>query len=146
MTSVPLSRRDFLASLVAASATALLRPDTHCRDGHHRRGHAQDGHPVPRPGRDASRVPKASELAETPDAIVAFDEVRQIPQVADGIRCHCGCATQPEIYSLLSCYETTDAMARSCHVCQGQGRYAFRLHKSGKSLGEIRAAIDARFG
>jgi hypothetical protein len=37
-------------------------------------------------------------------------------------------------------------MARHCQICQGQGRLAHRLHKDGKSLDEIRAAIDARYG
>jgi hypothetical protein len=36
-------------------------------------------------------------------------------------------------------------MARHCDKCQGQGRYAFRLQRAGKSLDEIRAAIDARY-
>ena len=146
MISALLSRRDFLVSCVAAFATARMGRDADCSGGHRAPRRGQDGHPTPRRGRDASLVPKASELTDTPDAMVAFDEVRQIPQIVDGIRCHCGCATQPGFYSLLSCYETADAMARSCHVCQGQGRYAFRLYKSGKSLGEIRAAIDSRFG
>ena len=47
-------------------------------------------------------------------------------------------------YSLLSCYES-DAMARDCAVCQGQARLATRLHRLGKSLDEIRAAIDAKY-
>ena len=34
-------------------------------------------------------------------------------------------------------------MARDCVVCQGQGRLAVRLHKEGKTLAEIREAIDA---
>jgi phosphoribosyl-dephospho-CoA transferase len=37
-------------------------------------------------------------------------------------------------------------MARECIVCQGQARLAIKLHKEGKTLDEIRAAIDARFG
>ncbi len=49
----------------------------------------------------------------------------------------------PEFYSLLSCYEGK-GMARDCIVCQG--RLAVRLHKEGKSLDQIRAAIDAKFG
>jgi hypothetical protein len=36
-------------------------------------------------------------------------------------------------------------MAQMCDLCQGHGRYAFRLHNAGKSLDEIRAAIDARY-
>ena len=63
----------------------------------------------------------------------------------DGIRCNCGCAGQPGFYSLLSCYEG-DAMARLCPICQGEGRLAARLHKEGKTLAEIRVAVDAQFG
>src|SRR4051812_24009277 len=141
-----LSRRDFLASCLVIPAVAFLPHDaSRCGSSRAMSAHRGD-HPTPRPGIDASRVPKASELADAPRAIAAFDEVRQIPQIVDGIRCHCGCATLPGFYSLLSCYETADAMAKSCHICQGEGRYAFRLHKAGKSLDEIRAAIDARFG
>ena len=87
----------------------------------------------------------AKDLADSPRARVAFDEVRQIPQIVDGIRCQCGCAEIEGNYSLLSCYEGA-GMARGCDVCQGQGRLAFRLHKAGKSLDEIRAAIDERYG
>jgi len=83
-------------------------------------------------------------LTGAPNAIPAFDEVRQIPEIVDGIRCHCGCAKNKDFYSLLSCYEG-DGMARECHTCQGQGRMAFRLHTAGKSLAEIRDAIDARY-
>lgn len=36
-------------------------------------------------------------------------------------------------------------MARDCSICQGQARLAVRLHKEGKSLREIRTAIDAKF-
>jgi phosphoribosyl-dephospho-CoA transferase len=68
-----------------------------------------------------------------------------MPEIADGIRCHCGCAETPGYRSLLSCYEG-EAMARECHTCQGQARLAARLRKSGKSLDEIRAAIDGKFG
>lgn len=146
MRSASQSRREFLQSCVVVCATAL-RPQAWLRRQCHRAYTPQPGpHPTPRPGIDASRVASARELRDAPEAIVAFDEVRQIPQIVDGIRCQCGCAALPEFYSLLSCYETADAMAKSCHICQGQGRYAFRLHKAGKTLDEIRAAIDSRFG
>jgi hypothetical protein len=140
------SRRDFLQSCLVLSAAALLPQRPHRSPCHHVHRAQAGGHPTPRPGIDASRVAKASELRDSPDAIVAFNEVRQIPQIVDGIRCQCGCATLPGFYSLLSCYETADAMAKSCHICQGEGRYAFRLHRAGKTLDEIRAAIDSRFG
>jgi hypothetical protein len=105
-----------------------------------------DGHPTPRPGITAAKVLTEKELEDSPGAIVAFNEVRQIPQIADGIRCHCGCADVDGYYSLLTCYERPVAMATVCDTCQGQGRYAYRLHRAGKSLDDIRAAIDARFG
>ncbi len=102
-------------------------------------------HPVPRPGITADKVLTDEQLGAFANAIPAFADVRQIPEIVDGIRCHCGCADDPAFYSLLSCYEG-EAMARLCEICQGQGRLAFRLHSAGKTLDEIRAAIDARFG
>jgi hypothetical protein len=101
-------------------------------------------HPEPRPGIDASKVLTREQLADHPDAITAFDQVREIPQIVDGIRCSCGCASREGFYSLLSCYEG-EGMARMCEVCQGTGRLAYRLHKQGKSLREIREAVDLRY-
>jgi hypothetical protein len=101
-------------------------------------------HPAPRPGITAAKVLTKEQLTRFPGAIDAFDGVREIPQVVDGIRCRCGCADLPGYYSLLSCYEG-DAMATICPICQGEGRLAVRLHKAGKTLDEIRAAIDAKY-
>ena len=138
------NRRDFLAALgVLAGAHLAHAPrawgSTLCAD-------ADGDHPTPRPGITSEKILKTEDLADTPDAIPAFDMVRTIPEVVDGIRCNCGCATRPENYSLLSCYEGKEAMARHCVICQGQGRLAYRLHKEGKTLDEIRKKIDARFG
>jgi hypothetical protein len=108
------------------------------------RARRRAAHPDPRPGIDASRVLTREQLADSPDAISAFDQVREIPGVVDGIRCSCGCARREGFYSLLSCYEG-DGMARHCEVCQGTGRLAYRLHRQGKSLAEIREAVDLRF-
>jgi hypothetical protein len=87
----------------------------------------------------------AAQLATMPDLIPLFDMVREIPEIVDGIRCQCGCSDPPDFYSLLSCYEG-EGMARHCDVCQGQARLAYRLHRAGNTLDEIREAIDARFG
>jgi len=103
-------------------------------------------HPTPRPGIDASRVLAPDDLAGFPRALEPFDHVRQIPEIVDGIRCQCGCAEMKDHYSLLSCYEGKDAMAKWCPVCQSEGQVVFRLHKERKSLDEIRAAIDKEFG
>jgi hypothetical protein len=131
------SRRSFLVLVWAL----LLLPGT-------RRGFAmarpRGPHPTPRPGVDASKVLPDDQLLDSPEARPAFEAARKIPQVADGIRCTCGCADQPGFYSLLSCYEG-DGMARHCPICQGQARLALRLHEAGRSLDEIRAAVDARY-
>ena len=102
-------------------------------------------HPVPRPGITAANVLTAEQLASAPHAIPAFDLVREIPEIMDGIRCQCGCADTPGFYSLLSCYES-EGMARFCDICQGEAHLVHRLHRAGQSLDDIRGAIDARFG
>lgn len=102
-------------------------------------------HPVPRPGITGEHVLTHDQLDDAKDAIPLFDSIREIPQIADGIRCGCGCTNPPKFYSLLSCYEG-DGMAAHCAVCQGHGKLVVRLHKEGKTLDQIRAAIDAKFG
>ena len=132
-----LSRRRLLASAALALLTApralLARV-------------VEPGHPAPRAGITAAKLPTREQLADVPEAIPVFDLVREIPQVIDGIRCQCGCAGAQNFYSLLSCFEGEDAMARHCAVCQGEARLAHRLHKQGKSLDAIRKGVDARYG
>ncbi|MEP6991422.1 MAG: hypothetical protein ABJA80_10875 [bacterium] len=129
------TRRQFLAATLAA----LFMPRRVLR--------AQRGgpHPTPRTGITGDKVLTKEQLSAKPALIPLFDAIRQIPAVVDGIRCNCGCTNPPDFYSLLSCYEGT-GMARDCGICQGQGRLAVRLHKEGKTLDAIRAAIDAKFG
>jgi hypothetical protein len=135
------TRRQFVASLPAlifATSTG-----TRCDVA---KATLLSDHPTPRPGITAAKVLTRKQLGdEHADAGPVFDMVRQIPHIVDGIRCRCGCAELEGNYSLLSCYEG-QGMAGHCEVCQGEGRLAYRLHKQGKSLNEIRAAIDAKFG
>ena len=143
------SRRRFIGA-GAFVAAWLLRPDlTRGLDAPSRYGALRPGlgdHPTPRAGITGSRVLAAAKLAATPALVPLFDGIRAIPQVVDGIRCHCGCADAPAYYSLLTCYEGPTPMARDCPTCQGQGRLVVRLHAEGKSLDQIRAAVDAKFG
>jgi hypothetical protein len=141
-----ISRRTFLASGIGAVvALAASMPLAHVAHARARRTHDPKPHPDPRPGITGAKVATKEQLKDTPALIPLFDSVREMPEIADGIRCHCGCADTPGFRSLLSCYEG-DAMAKECRTCQGQARIAARLKKSGKSLDEIRAAIDAKFG
>ena len=138
-----LSRRTFLSGF-SWTLSAFLPVLRRRRPGA-RAAMAGGPHPVPRPGITAAKVLTREQLSESPSVIPVFDQVREIPEVVDGIRCQCGCADLEGFYSLLSCYEG-EAMARHCQICQGEGRLAYRLNKEGKSLDEIRQAIDARYG
>jgi hypothetical protein len=131
-----MNRRQFLWMMLAG---AMVRPGK-LPASLRRAG----GHPTPRPGITADKVLTREQLGDNERILAVFDSVREIPQVVDGIRCKCGCADLEGFYSLLSCYEG-DGMARACPICQGEGRLVARLHKEGKTLAEIREAIDARW-
>ena len=103
-------------------------------------------HPKPRAGITSARVLKAAQLGDADQEVIKiFNMVREIPQVADGIYCYCGCEDVDGHYSLLSCYED-DGMAQGCNICQGEGQMVYELHKKGKTLDQIRDAIDRNFG
>ena len=140
---IPRTRRQFLAACATVLAGALIPRSAAALPG--TRKHP-DPHPTPRPGITGAKVATREQLADKPKLLELFDSVREIPEVVDGIRCNSGCSHMDGFYSLLSCYEGKAAMARDCPICQGQGRLAVRLHKAGKSLDEIRVAIDAKFG
>lgn len=133
------SRRNFIFACSAVVVGTLLPRRS-------LRGTASIGpHPAPRAGITGAKVATREQLAAKPQLVDLFDAVRENPQVIDGIRCNCGCAQTDGFYSLLTCYEGESAMARDCAICQGQGRLAVRLHKLGRSLDEIRSAIDAKY-
>ena len=144
------SRRGFLrrvaSAMLALAGLSLLPLEIAGAAERPRAARLASGtHPTPRAGIDASKVLTRAKLTEHPAAEPVFDMVRKIPQIVDGIRCQCGCAELPEFYSLLSCYEA-DGMAQHCAICQGEASLAYRMHQQGKSLDQIRAAIDAKFG
>ena len=129
------TRRGFVGTVAATMGTLLLSPKL---------ANAAPKHPTPRPGINGDYVLKKKDLAKTPKLSPLFDSVREIPEIMDGIHCNCGCTDPPALYSLLSCFEAK-GMARDCVICQSQARLAVRLHKEGKTLDQIRAAIDAKF-
>lgn len=139
-----IDRRRFLAT--GAAVTGLLVFTPHRAWAAARRPLAYDEHPKPRPGITAAKLPSREDLTKVPLVADAFEDVRAIPQIIDGLRCHCGCAGLPGFYSLLTCFEGPNAMALACPICPGEGRLAARLHKGGSTLDEIRAALDARYG
>lgn len=98
-------------------------------------------HPTPRPGITAAKVLPPERVPES--AREAYKAARAIPEVLDGVYCHCDCAERDGLYSLLSCFETE--MPITCGFCLEEAKMAHRLAREGKSLDEIRAAIDAEF-
>lgn len=135
-------RRSFLRALpFAALASALLPAEAVAR-----RRVLLD-HPEPRPGIDGSGVVSAEQLRSEgipEETIALFDGIREMPEIADGLACYCGCALMGN-RSLLTCYHDR-GMARGCQICQGEARLAHRRWKEGQSLDQIRRAIDARYG
>ena len=137
--SVVRSRRAFIVTIAGGVVAALAAP----RGLHGATAPLSFAHPDPRPHVNASNVLATD--AVRPEFAELFDGIREIPHIADGIGCHCGCGAMPEMRSLLSCYEGM-GMAQFCVVCSGEGRLAIELHAQGRTLDEIRTAIDRRFG
>lgn len=137
-----LTRRALLR-LVAVAALGTAVPPALRAMPHRTR--QREPHPTPRPGYPATKVLAADQLGGDKELVTLFDGIRKIPQVADGIRCSCGCAELPGFYSLLSCFEGKDAMAQWCTICAGTAALVIRLHGRGRSLDQIREAVDARY-
>jgi hypothetical protein len=133
------TRRSFLDSVWSIGVLTLVAPRRRLWAA------VAPAHPTPRAGITGEHVLTPAQLGDDHELIPLFDSIRQIPEIVDGIRCSCGCTNPPTFYSLLSCYEG-EGMARHCAVCQGHGRLVVRLHKEGKTLDQIRAGVDAKFG
>ena len=98
-------------------------------------------HPAPRPGITAANVLDPERVPQR--YRTAYEAARAVPEVLDGIYCHCACAEHRGMRSLLSCFETE--MPTSCGICTGEARLAHRLSRAGRSLDDIRAAVDAAY-
>jgi hypothetical protein len=132
------TRRDFLRIVPLGAVTAFAPSFPELR--------RCAKHPEPRPGIDGTKVLQREALAAFPEETQAvYDMVREMPHIADGIGCSCGCSAMPGYRSLLTCYQA-GGMAMGCAICQGQGRLAYRRFKEGQTLEQIRRATDARFG
>ena len=141
--STPLARRAALGTLarvlLAAAMPARLPRPLLART---LRPAPEVVHPEPRPGVTAEHVLAEADVPERYRD--AYRAAREIPEVLDGIFCHCNCAAHRGLRSLLSCYES--AMPQSCGICTGEARTAHRMHGRGATLAEIRVAIDRAYG
>ena len=103
-------------------------------------------HPEPRPGITAAKVLADVAIPRNAGAgaLEAYAAARRSATTLDGVYCHCDCAKHSGHRSLLTCFESEHAAY--CDICMGEAHLASDMAARGKSLTEIRAAIDRQFG
>lgn len=106
--------------------------------------HAGAEHPRARPDAATRPVYSAAHFAGEPRVSEIYGEAAQVPAVLDGLYCYCRCSKHSGHYSLLDCFATHHAAY--CDICLSEAAMAFRMTKAGRTLGEIRHAIDELYG
>lgn len=105
-------------------------------------------HPDPRARITADKVLKVEDLGDKPrrGVVAAFDAARKHPEIFDGLACACGCAGDASYQhrSLLVCFETRQPTG--CHGCREEATFVADMAKDGKTLAQIRIAVDRKFG
>jgi hypothetical protein len=100
-------------------------------------------HPAPRAGLTAADVESPLRYAGYPRIAEVYEMAAQIPQVLDGLYCHCDCSKHSDHRSLLTCFQ--DDHGAACDVCLTEAALAYRMIGEGKSLKQIRKAVDALY-
>jgi len=100
-------------------------------------------HPTPRAGVTAENVMPAVRYASVPRIEKVYREVAQVPGAVDGIYCYCHCIENMGHTSLLTCFESDHAAG--CDVCLSEGDMVYRMTQQGRSLDQVRQAIDRTF-
>lgn len=130
-----MSRR--LPWLIAGAAGALLAVVLFT-------GGARAGHPDPRPGITAEQVLPPAAVPGTAGSVESYAAARAVPQVLDGLFCHCDCARHSGHRSLLTCFESEHG--GYCDICMGEAVLAQQMTARGDAIDAIRRAVDAQFG
>lgn len=73
----------------------------------------------------------------------AYKAAREIPEVLDSLYCYCECKKHFGHKSLLTCF--VDQHGLHCDTCINEAVMAHEMHKNGKSIVEIRRAVDKKF-
>lgn len=131
--------------LAALLLCAMLPDPARAQEHAHHHAHAAEArghHPAPREGISGQGVLKGEGVPSS--ARDAYTIAARIPSILDALYCHCDCHERDELRSLLECFE--NRMAATCGICQNEARMAGEMHAEGKSLDEIRKAIDKRYG
>ena len=101
-------------------------------------------HPDPRPGITAALVLAESDLPDRRRVRQAYAAARAHPELFDGVFCACRCDTSMEHRSLLSCFESRQPVG--CMACREEAELVAKMARDGKTLDEIRRAVDEEFG
>lgn len=142
--SEAVSRRDALRRLGGFALFALLPADRLAADPPDPVKPVDPfPHPEPRPGITAANVLGADQLPDKKRVRAAYDAAREYPELFDGLYCVCECSSQGH-RSLLACFESKQPTG--CWSCQEQAEFVLKRAKEGKTLAEIRDAIDKKWG
>jgi hypothetical protein len=108
-------------------------------------GSGQGGHhPDPWPEITGGTVIPASRYVSYARVSAVYAQAAEVAAVLDGLYCYCDCSRHSGHRSLLTCFESDHAAA--CDVCLTEAAIASRMTKDGRSLDEIRDAIDELYG
>ncbi len=77
------------------------------------------------------------------DVHQAYVIAERHPALLIQLHCYCGCDREVGHRSLLDCYR--DRHATTCPICLGEALMAGRMADEGKSIDQIREAVDARY-
>ena len=134
-------RRTFLVHVAAVLAVVGWDRDALARVPNRRRPRLV--HPEPRPGITAENVLAESEVGERRRVREAYAAARAHPELFDGVYCACECDKSMGHRSLLSCFESRQAIG--CTACREEAELVGRLARDGKTLDEIRRAVDKEY-
>jgi hypothetical protein len=97
-------------------------------------------HPDPRDDADMVPLAASDRYASYPRIAQVYEMAAEIPHVLDGLYCHCDCSLHAGHRSLLTCFQ--DDHGAACDVCLSEAALAHRMTTEGRSLREIRKAVD----
>ena len=83
-------------------------------------------------------------VPRTPGSTEAYAAAREAAATLDGVYCYCDCSKHAGHRSLLTCFEGDHGAY--CDICMGEAMVAHGMARQGRSLEEIRTAIDRQFG
>ena len=149
-----MTRGRFLRGIVTMVGAAAIAPDWLARlpagDPSHGAHHASAGggrsfpHPEPREGVTAEHVIGESELGRKRKVLASYAAARAHPELFDGLYCACRCRDSLQHRSLLGCFESRQPTG--CMGCQEEAMLVDKMARDGKTLAEIRAAVDEEWG